>query len=289
MPNIISFSFKNSQFRTVITNDEPWFCLSDICGALSIKVASPERFQLDAKGVTQHVTPTDGGHQKITFVAEPNLYRLIFRSNKDEAKKFQNWIFNEVIPSIRRTGQYTLPSTITAAQQSELQAIVADKSSGNGKHRAMMWSRFNRHFKIAKYSQLPVSQFDDAVAYMQAIPAFGDLKTEEDNADRIKKAFALAASVAAEVSRTVFDAVCSEEESDLRHSRWLFGCRFDLHSNQFIPYARLIDREACIVTLPELAKEIDQGSALMPSNDELVGLASACQQRLMRRVGINKH
>ncbi|PAV06452.1 hypothetical protein CBG25_05995 [Arsenophonus sp. ENCA] len=103
----ISFSFQETHdVRIKIINSEPWFCLKDVCEILSIIVASPERFQMDNKGVTKHVTLTKGGKQLLTFVNEPNLYRVIFRSNKPEAKQFQDWVFNEVLPSIRKTGKY---------------------------------------------------------------------------------------------------------------------------------------------------------------------------------------
>ncbi|MFX8422086.1 BRO family protein, partial [Acinetobacter baumannii] len=49
----------------------------------------------------------NGGIQKLKFINEPNLYRIIFRSNKTEALNFQNWVFAEVLPSIRKTGSYS--------------------------------------------------------------------------------------------------------------------------------------------------------------------------------------
>ncbi|SPP31538.1 hypothetical protein ARAF_0671 [Arsenophonus endosymbiont of Aleurodicus floccissimus] len=105
----ISFSFQETHdVRIKIINFEPWFCLKDVREILSIIVASPERFQMDNKGVTKHVTLTKGGNQLLTFVNQPNLYRVIFRSNKTEAKQFQDWVFNEVLPSIRKTGKYDL-------------------------------------------------------------------------------------------------------------------------------------------------------------------------------------
>ncbi|MDO9957413.1 BRO family protein, partial [Glaesserella parasuis] len=49
--------------------------------------------------------------QEVTFINEPNLYRIIFRSNKSQAIDFQNWVFEEVLPQIRKTGQYSQNST----------------------------------------------------------------------------------------------------------------------------------------------------------------------------------
>lgn len=103
------FYFNHSSVRVQIINNEPWFCLKDICDILMVSVASPSRFQMDMKGVTKNVIPTVGGKQQLTFVNEPNLYRVIFRSNKPEAKLFQDWVFNEVLPTIRKTGRYEHP------------------------------------------------------------------------------------------------------------------------------------------------------------------------------------
>jgi prophage antirepressor-like protein len=103
----VSFSFQESHdVRIQVIDGEPWFCLKDVCDILSVAVASPSRFQMDMKGVTKNVIPTDGGRQQLTFVNEPNLYRVIFRSNKPEAKQFQDWVFNDVLPTIRKTGSY---------------------------------------------------------------------------------------------------------------------------------------------------------------------------------------
>lgn len=105
-----TFQFQESHdVRIQVIDGEPWFCLKDVCAILSVSVASPSRFQMDMDGVTKHVTPTDGGQQQLTFVNEPNLYRVIFRSNKPEARQFQDWVFNEVLPTIRKTGSYQAP------------------------------------------------------------------------------------------------------------------------------------------------------------------------------------
>ena len=52
-------------------------------------------------------TPYQWRYSKLKFINEPNLYRIIFRSNKTEALNFQNWVFAEVLPSIRKTGSYS--------------------------------------------------------------------------------------------------------------------------------------------------------------------------------------
>ncbi|HBD2964959.1 Bro-N domain-containing protein [Raoultella terrigena] len=116
----VSFSFHETHdVRIQVIDGEPWFCLKDVCEVLTI--ANPRRVAaeiLDSKGVRKTDTLTNGGQQQISFINEPNLYRVIFRSNKPEAKQFQDWVFNEVLPAIRKTGRYERP----AAQSNELTA-----------------------------------------------------------------------------------------------------------------------------------------------------------------------
>ncbi|MCW2477768.1 Bro-N domain-containing protein [Candidatus Symbiopectobacterium sp. NZEC135] len=103
----VAFNFQEShEVRIQVIGGEPWFCLKDVCEILSVSVASPSRFQMDMEGVTKNVTPTNGGKQQLVYVNEPNLYRVIFRSNKPEARQFQDWVFNDVLPSIRKKGNY---------------------------------------------------------------------------------------------------------------------------------------------------------------------------------------
>ena len=56
-------------------------------------------------------SPTTSGVQSLTFISEENLYRIIFRSNKKEALSFQDWVFKDVLPTIRKTGSYSARQT----------------------------------------------------------------------------------------------------------------------------------------------------------------------------------
>ena len=64
------------------------------------------RKRLQEKGCSSIAVLTNGGNQQMIFIDEPNLYRCIFQSRKTEAEQFQNWVFEEVLPSIRKTGGY---------------------------------------------------------------------------------------------------------------------------------------------------------------------------------------
>ena len=107
MNQVSFFDFNNNAVRIAFNpNNEPLFCLADVCKALEMQRANPSRFNLNKGGTHSLCIPTTSGIQTITFISEENLYRIVFRSTKPEAINFQNWVFSEVLPSIRKTGSY---------------------------------------------------------------------------------------------------------------------------------------------------------------------------------------
>lgn len=121
------FNFKNHGVRIAFdANGQPLFCMTDICKVMDISRTSDllqiergvvkndtlkKRGGLNPDGVFKIPFATNGGTQLLTFIDEPNLYRIIFRSNKPEALNFQNWVFSEVLPTIRKTGSYLARQT----------------------------------------------------------------------------------------------------------------------------------------------------------------------------------
>lgn len=93
--------FENSEFgaiRTVTVNDEPMFCLADVCKALEITHVTDVKKRLKKDGVgTAEVTDSIGRTQRATFVNESNLYKTIFQSRKESAEKFTDWVTSEVL------------------------------------------------------------------------------------------------------------------------------------------------------------------------------------------------
>jgi anti-repressor protein len=98
--------FKNSEFgevRTVTVNEEPMFCLTDICKALEIKNATDVAKRLDEDERTRLNLGRQG---EANFITESGLYAVILRSDKPNARKFRKWVTSEVLPSIRKNGGY---------------------------------------------------------------------------------------------------------------------------------------------------------------------------------------
>ena len=123
---IQTFNFGINEVRTAIKdNDDVYFCLTDVATILEISNANPSRFSLDEAGVHKMYISYPSGSKQVTFINEPNLYRVIFRSNKAEALQFQDWVFNDVLPTIRKTGSYNnKPTELTAKEKVECLNIL---------------------------------------------------------------------------------------------------------------------------------------------------------------------
>lgn len=113
MSNIIAFMYQNTNVRATTTEDgTPLFCGKDVAAALGY--ARPTKAVLDhCKGVPfWEPLETPGGTQEARFITEGDLYRLVFNSKLPEAEKFEAWVVDEVLPSIRKHGMYATPNTI---------------------------------------------------------------------------------------------------------------------------------------------------------------------------------
>lgn len=158
MNQVQHFNFNQSQVRVEMHNGEPLFCLTDVAQILEIKNTNSSRFNLNEKGVHKMYTPTRGGDQELTFISEPNLYRVIFRSNKAEAIKFQDWIFEEVIPTIRKTGGYQAKSTPSVKDQlptrDELIQVIYMLGDRLREIHGWGWGNFDDHLS-GKFNKTP--------------------------------------------------------------------------------------------------------------------------------------
>ena len=103
--------YKSERFGTIRTDvDEkgkPLFCAADITKALGyVNSSKAISMHCKEKGITKRYTLTSGGKQALTYIDEGNLYRLITHSKLPEAETFETWVFDEVLPEIRKTGGY---------------------------------------------------------------------------------------------------------------------------------------------------------------------------------------
>lgn len=106
MDELVPFAFEGAEVRVIDRDGEPWFVAADVCAALDIGNVSMAVSRLDADERGISTTDTPSGAQEMLLVNESGLYSLILTSRKPAAKRFKKWVTSEVLPSIRKTGQY---------------------------------------------------------------------------------------------------------------------------------------------------------------------------------------
>ncbi|PKL19542.1 MAG: phage repressor protein/antirepressor Ant [Spirochaetae bacterium HGW-Spirochaetae-5] len=117
MNDLQIFNYESKQIRTVIINNEPWWVAKDVCDILELNNITESLRRIDPSDLTSIKLNSGGQNREMMIVNESGLYSLILRSNKPEAKNFRKWITSEVLPSIRKTGQYNIetdPSKLIA-------------------------------------------------------------------------------------------------------------------------------------------------------------------------------
>lgn len=111
----VAWYFEHHQVRTFLdAKGNPWWVLADVCVPLGFSGANDvaarlkddEKLYFDIRSGLAYQTRVPGSNHYLTCVNEKGLYRIIFRSDKSEAQRFQDWVFGEVLPQIRKTGKY---------------------------------------------------------------------------------------------------------------------------------------------------------------------------------------
>jgi prophage antirepressor-like protein len=204
--NVQLFNFKENQVRILGNFECPIFCLVDICKSLSIKNISDANSRLNqrfGKGVGQsYPLKTAGGIQETTFITEPQLYYLVMRSDKKQAIEFQDWVFNEVLPAIRKNGYYdannvidkdhykqiiannlkleqqnltlttelaAYKNKISSAQAKTLKQTVEQKAKGCKKAYSFIYHAIYDKFEIPDYKSLPADKYNDCMSFVAGI------------------------------------------------------------------------------------------------------------------------
>lgn len=169
--SVASFSFDNFSVRAINKDSEIWFVAADVGSVLGLGNVRSSLALLDDDESAVHsmdIRSENGIVQKreVNIINESGLYALILRSRKPEAKRFRKWVTSEVLPSIRKTGSYSV--SINKAQQGELTTLIRERFP-SGKDRPYAWSRFNNHFRLSSYKNLPANRFDEACEYIKTM------------------------------------------------------------------------------------------------------------------------
>lgn len=109
---ISPFNYNGQGIRSIKIDGEPWFVAGDVCNALEIDDVRRAVNRLEFEDWSfAPVLDSRGVEQRSYVINESGLYELIIRSNKPEAKPFRRWITSEVLPSLRKTGEYKIVET----------------------------------------------------------------------------------------------------------------------------------------------------------------------------------
>ncbi len=177
------FPTTGQQVRTVIVDDEPWFVATDVAAVLELGNVHSSLSALDEDEKGLHSMETPRGQQEFATVSEPGLYSLILRSRKPQAKAFRRWVTHELLPSIHRTGSYSLADA--AAPVGAGRAVVnALAEMAHRQHvvpmagRVLAYERWRKSDKgIAAFVQLTIDLdlpgLDGAAVSAKALPARG--------------------------------------------------------------------------------------------------------------------
>lgn len=118
--------FNGNEVRIFEKKSEPWFSASDVCNILGLTNVT-----LTLKGIdnqdnisTTKAVDSIGRESYIYLINEAGLYEIIFKSRKHEAKQFRRWVFEEVLPSIRKTGKYAIGEELRSISKKNRRMIT---------------------------------------------------------------------------------------------------------------------------------------------------------------------
>jgi prophage antirepressor-like protein len=131
MNDIVKFQFDTLPVRVKMINSEPCFALKDICLVLGITNQTKMKHNLDIKGVYNIQVLTIKGNQCVDFISEKNLYKCIFKSRMKQAEKFQDWVCEDILPTIRKTGGYSINKSNYFLQQTERSTQIENSKNVN--------------------------------------------------------------------------------------------------------------------------------------------------------------
>lgn len=147
----------------IIAFTNPWFVGKDVAAILGYSdTADAVKKHVDPEDKGVGEMPTPGGKQRIMLINESGLYSLILSSKLPTAKEFKRWVTSEVLPSIRKTGEYK----ITPAQQNRLDIMERNSRA----REASLWLRISAQVKSDTYRQVCASYASTVLAGREVIP-----------------------------------------------------------------------------------------------------------------------
>lgn len=191
MTALAIFSFENAQVRTLGTPETPLFVAIDIAKALGFKdQTNAIKLHVDPEDLTKQEIETKGGRQTVNCVNESGLYALIFGSKLESAKRFKRWVTSEVLPAIRKTGQYQCPVApkltaqyLTVPHQYAIQSAVAKRVHKDDVSYQTVYQALKARFQVPKYTYILDKDFEAAVEFIRTCELRVPEKAQEEKTE----------------------------------------------------------------------------------------------------------
>lgn len=173
-----SFSFGNHPITVINDADTLWFIAAEIVKAINL--SNPSVSLKSLRPAERKKIVLQG--RETNIISESGMYTLVLRSQDalkegTAAFRFRVWVTDEVLPTIRRNGQYNAacPATITPAEQLQIQQAVARRAKTSSANYQTIYRAIKVRFQIPRYNELPRCQFAECLKFIDAV----DLKVPE--------------------------------------------------------------------------------------------------------------
>lgn len=195
--NVIPFVFEANSVRVQAIDGAPWFGASDVCSILGYRnAADAVAKHCREAGIAKRDISSGGQMRSLSFINEGNLYRLIIKSRKEEAQRFESWVCDEILPSIRKHGRYedsknTMATLVGDVIGSTGEVVLNRVIEQKGYRIAptmqrsfihTMKSRLRSRFNVQKTSLIPADQMEAACNFIAAYAIEGEYLGKEEAA-----------------------------------------------------------------------------------------------------------
>lgn len=157
--------FESFNIRVLGNDETPLFVATDVCKVLGYTNSNRAlALHVSADDIVKTTVESNGRNLPVNTINESGLYCLIFGSKLEKAKEFKRWVTSEVLPSIRKTGTYTVPrKTITVEQQQAIRQAIAKRCKDSSSSYQTVYKALYNAFQIPRYTELLQSDFDKAI------------------------------------------------------------------------------------------------------------------------------
>lgn len=189
---LATYKFETIQVRTLGTAETPLFVAIDVATALGYAVPKTAVAKVvDAEDIVKaEITDSMGRTQTVNCVTESGLYALIFGSKLESAKRFKRWVTSEVLPAIRKTGQYQCPVApkltaqyLTVPHQYAIQSAVAKRVHKDDVSYQTVYQALKARFQVPKYTYILDKDFEAAVEFIRTCELRVPEKPQEEKAE----------------------------------------------------------------------------------------------------------